>query len=57
MERPLPCPHCKEEIRSVVIVRLLRARVNFVSSLPRRGRVIACPVQGHPLGGAGGNLV
>ena len=27
----------------MVIVRLLRGRVNFVSSLPRRGHVVACP--------------
>jgi hypothetical protein len=44
MERALPCPFCKEEIRSVMIVRLLRSRVNFVSSLPRRGHVVACPL-------------
>jgi hypothetical protein len=37
-------PFCKEEIRSVMIVRLLRSRVNFVSSLPRRGHVVACPL-------------
>ena len=43
MEKPLPCPHCRQMINSVVIVRLLRGRVNFVSSLPRRGHVIACP--------------
>jgi hypothetical protein len=43
MEKPLPCPHCRQVIHSVVIVRLLRGRVNFVSSLPRRGHVVACP--------------
>ena len=43
MEIPLPCPHCQELINSVMIVRLLRERVNFVSSLPRRGHVVACP--------------
>jgi hypothetical protein len=43
MEMPLPCPHCGQQINSVVIVRLLRSRVNFVSSLPRRGHVVACP--------------
>jgi hypothetical protein len=43
MEKPLPCPLCHQQIHSVVIVRLLRGRVNFVSSLPRRGHVIACP--------------
>jgi hypothetical protein len=44
MEKPLPCPHCRQLIQSVVIVRLLRGRVNFVSSLPRRGHVVACPL-------------
>jgi hypothetical protein len=44
LEIPLPCPHCHEAIQSVVIVRLLRLRVNFVSALPRRGHVAACPV-------------
>ena len=44
MERPLPCPLCHEQINKVMIVRLLRARVNFVSTLPRRGHVIACPL-------------
>jgi hypothetical protein len=43
MEVPLPCPHCQQQIQSVVIVRLLRLRVNFVSTLPRRGHVVACP--------------
>ena len=43
MEKPLSCPLCQQQIHSVVIVRLLRGRVNFVSSLPRRGHVIACP--------------
>jgi hypothetical protein len=32
-----------QQIQSVVIVRLLRLRVNFVSTLPRRGHVVACP--------------
>jgi hypothetical protein len=27
-----------------MIVRLLRLRVNFVSTLPRRGHVAACPL-------------
>lgn len=44
LESPLRCPLCKEEIASVQVVRLLRSRVNFVSSLPRRGHVIVCPV-------------
>lgn len=42
LESPLRCPHCKQEISSVQVVRLLRGRVNFVSTLPRRGHVIIC---------------
>ncbi|MEE2638886.1 MAG: hypothetical protein VYE68_16825 [Acidobacteriota bacterium] len=33
----------KEELEVVLIARLLRTRVNFTSTLPRRGHVIACP--------------
>ncbi len=37
------CPHCREEIDVVNVARLLRTRVNFTSTLPRRGHVVACP--------------
>jgi len=43
LEQPLQCPHCLEELKSVAVVRLLRVRVDFVSTLPRRGHVIICP--------------
>jgi len=43
LETPLKCPHCSELITSVQVVRLLRTRVNFTSSLPRRGHAIVCP--------------
>lgn len=43
LETPLKCGCCQNLISSVLIVRLLRVRVNFVSSLPRRGHVIVCP--------------
>jgi DNA-binding NtrC family response regulator len=43
LESPVKCPACGERIKSVNAVRLLRAQVNFTSTLPRRGRVIACP--------------
>ncbi len=43
LEMALKCHHCQEEIRSVAVVRLLRTRVDFVSTLPRRGHVIICP--------------
>jgi hypothetical protein len=43
LEESLICPHCREELRSVAVIRLLRSRVDFVSTLPRRGHVIICP--------------
>jgi len=43
LEAPLRCPHCKQEIGSVQVIRLLRGKVNFVSTLPRRGHIIICP--------------
>jgi DNA-binding response OmpR family regulator len=44
LECPVRCPACGERIETVKAVRLLRSHVNFTSTLPRRGRVIACPV-------------
>ena len=43
LEYPVRCPNCREELEAVNVVRLLRTRVNFTSTLPRRGHVIACP--------------
>ncbi|HUL75918.1 MAG TPA: hypothetical protein VL691_01535 [Vicinamibacteria bacterium] len=43
LESPLKCPHCKETISTVQVLRLVRTRVNFISMLPRRGYVIVCP--------------
>lgn len=43
LESPAQCPSCKTGIRSVYAVRLLRTKVNFTSSLPRRGYVVVCP--------------
>jgi len=43
LESPVRCPACGERITTVKAVRLLRSKVNFTSTLPRRGRVIACP--------------
>ncbi|HAK54672.1 MAG: hypothetical protein QF463_07425 [Vicinamibacterales bacterium] len=42
LEYPVICPHCGKELEEVAVVRLLRSRVNFTSTLPRRGRVITC---------------
>jgi CheY-like chemotaxis protein len=43
LETAVRCPACGERITTVKAVRLVRAQVNFTSTLPRRGRVIACP--------------
>jgi CheY-like chemotaxis protein/DNA-directed RNA polymerase subunit RPC12/RpoP len=43
LETPVRCPACGERIAVLKAVRLVRAQVNFTSTLPRRGRVIACP--------------
>jgi hypothetical protein len=43
LEAPLKCHHCQQRITSIQVVRLLRTRVNFISTLPRRGQVIVCP--------------
>ena len=42
-ESPLRCPHCKSEISTLQVLRLVRTRVYFISLLPRRGYVVACP--------------
>jgi hypothetical protein len=44
LEYPVRCPACSQVIRTVQVVRLLRTKVNFTSTLPRRGRIIICPV-------------
>ena len=43
LESPAKCPQCGETINTVKAIRLLRTQVNFVSTLPRRGRVAVCP--------------
>ena len=43
LECPVRCAACGERIATVKAVRLIRAQVNFTSTLPRRGRVIVCP--------------
>jgi hypothetical protein len=37
------CPHCREPLRTVRVVRMTRTQVAFTSTLPRGGRAIACP--------------
>jgi hypothetical protein len=43
LEYDAACPRCGETIKTLRVIRLLRTRVNFVSTLPRHGRVLACP--------------
>jgi len=43
LESPLACPKCATEMASLQVVRLLRDKVNFTSTLPRKGYVILCP--------------
>jgi len=43
LEYPCRCPHCGVVVNAVRVVRLLRTKVNFTSTLPRRGRAITCP--------------
>ena len=43
LEYPAVCPVCGTTITTVKVVRLLRARVNFTSTLPRHGRAVICP--------------
>ena len=42
IERSARCPHCKELIRSLRVLRLKRTQVSFTSPLPRGGRVMVC---------------
>jgi CheY-like chemotaxis protein len=43
LECPVRCPSCGETVTTVKAIRLLRGHVNFTSTLPRRGRLVACP--------------
>ena len=43
LETWIRCANCHEAIDTVGVVRLLRARVNFTSGLPRRGYLAVCP--------------
>ena len=43
LESAVKCPHCGETITTLKAVRLQRDQVSFTSTLPRRGRIVACP--------------
>ncbi len=57
LESAAVCPACRGSLDTIGIVRLLRTRVNFVSSLPRRGQLMICPKCRTVLGGGLGGLV
>ncbi len=57
LESAAVCPHCREMIDSLLVVRILRTKVNFVSSLPRRGQVMLCPNCQVILTGSLGGLI
>lgn len=44
LEAPVKCSHCREAIRTLRVVRMIRTQVTFTSPLPRAGRVLVCPV-------------
>ena len=44
LELPARCPHCREPIRSLRVLRLTRTQVSFTSPLPRGGRALVCPL-------------
>ena len=43
LESPVRCPDCKDDFDTVHVVRLLRTKTNFTSTLPRRGYMVVCP--------------
>lgn len=56
-ERPIRCPSCREEIDHLCVVRLYRLKVNFMSSLPRSGRILVCPLCQTPMPGELGSVL
>ena len=57
LESSALCPHCREALSRVEVVRLLRTRVNFVSRLARRGHVMICPACRTVLSGSLGGFI
>jgi hypothetical protein len=43
LETPVRCADCKADFDTVHVVRLLRTKTNFTSTLPRRGYMVVCP--------------
>jgi hypothetical protein len=42
LELPVRCPHCRNPIRTLKVVKLSRSKVAFTSTLPRTGRAFIC---------------
>jgi hypothetical protein len=43
LETTARCPHCREPIRTIQVLRMTRTQVSFTSTLPRSGRAMVCP--------------
>jgi len=43
LETAVKCNQCHQMFETVQVIRLLRKKVNFTSSLPRRGYLVVCP--------------
>ena len=43
LESQVKCRACSEMLQTVHVVRMLRTKVNFTSSLSRRGYTVICP--------------
>ena len=43
LETAVKCNQCNQMFETVQVIRLLRKKVNFTSSLPRRGYLVVCP--------------
>jgi hypothetical protein len=44
LELPARCPHCRDPIHTIRVVRMTRSKVQFTSTLPRNGRAFVCPL-------------
>ena len=56
LESPVVCPSCRQAVSTLKVVRMLRTRVNFTSTLPRRGRVVSCSACSTVISADLGNL-
>ncbi len=57
LETDARCPTCGKYLETIQVVRVLRTRVNFVSTLPRRGQLLVCGECQTILAGSLGGLL